>query len=243
MILSLLFTYVVANRCVTDRLIFLDNTLKGIIKRFEDEFPETRESIDSAVSMTGDAQPGHVLGSSPSSTDADLFPPAVTSDAEDEPDVNIRPPPLSRSSSIISTTSKALADEEGRVLRAGHKFRTGIVKPEPSVPSPGVEMVSADPNHARVLHEMLVELGDEDLLQKAEQMGAARVFQEDKDHVLRRLREADPEHWERFAESQEMARKNVKVDDEKYGKPPVIESIMAAAKESNQDDEEAVVVD
>lgn len=225
-----------------DRLLFLDNTLKGIIKRFEDEFPETRESVDSAVSMSPDSEPNQVLGSSPSSTDADLFQPAVMSDAEDEPDFNIKPPPLSRSSSIISSTSKALAEEEGRVLRAGHKFRTGIVKPEPCMPSPGVDLVSADPKHARVLHEMLVELGDEDLLQKADEMGAAYVFQEDKDHVLRRLREADPEHWERFTESQEMARKNVKVDDDKCGKPSV-EEVAAGDKEVNQEIEEAVVVD
>lgn len=75
----------------------------------------------------------------------------------------------------------------------------------------GVEMVGADPNHVRILHEMLDDIGDEELMRKEREIGVVRVFQEYREEVLRRLKEADPEHWERFAESQIMASKNVGV--------------------------------
>jgi hypothetical protein len=70
-------------------------------------------------------------------------------------------------------------------------------------------MVGADKNHVRLLHEMLDDIGDEELLQKAKEIGVVRVFREHREEVLRKLKEADPEHWERFAESQIMASKNV----------------------------------
>lgn len=111
-------------------------------------------------------------------------------------------------------TSRALAEEEGRVLRAGHKFRSGIFKPEHyHLLLSGIEDVGNDPNHVRVLHEMLDELDDEELRRKADEIGVVRVFKEDRDTVLEKLKESDPEHWERFAESQIMASKNRMNDD------------------------------
>jgi hypothetical protein len=105
-------------------------------------------------------------------------------------------------------TSRALSEEEGRVLRAGHKFRSGIFKPEHYMLLSGLELVGNDPNHVRILSDMLDELGDRELSRRAEEVGAVQVFHEEKDRVLRMMREADPEHWERFAESQIMASKN-----------------------------------
>ncbi|KAB5525712.1 hypothetical protein GE09DRAFT_1229495 [Coniochaeta sp. 2T2.1] len=191
------------------RLLFLDNTLKGIIKRFEDEFPDTREHPLHPVTTTSSTSSAP-LSSSP--LDPDLCPPTAISDGEDdlepESSLSIRPPPLSRSNSIVSMSSRALAEEEGRVLRAGHKFRSGIFKPEHYLLFSGVQDVGNDPNHVRILHEMLEELDDEVLKQKAEEIGVVRVFQEERGRVLEKLKESDPEHWERFAESQIMASKN-----------------------------------
>ena len=215
------FTAHGASNSIIDRLLFLDSILQGIIRRFEDEFPETREPTQDVLSASPESPPARLLGTSISSNEPDTLPTTVASDdGEDEPDFSIKSPGLSRSSSVISVSSKALADEEGRVLRAGHKFRAGIVKPEAYMLLSGVEMVGADPNHVRLLHEMLHELGDEELLRKAEAVGVVRVFQEDKDTVLQKLRDADPEHWERLKESQIMARKNVNVDAEKVVKTP-----------------------
>lgn len=198
------------------RLIFLDNTLKGIIKRFEDEFPDTRESADSAVgywSSTSDEEDvadSKILTQSSVDADADFLVEDGEVDVEgpETTPLQIRRAPLQRSDSALSLSSKALADEEGRVLRAGHIFRTGIVKPEHYPLLSGVELVGADPKHAIMLHEILDELGDSSLIEDARTKGVVSVFLERKEEILRRLKEADPEHWETFVESQVMARAN-----------------------------------
>ncbi|KAK3326474.1 hypothetical protein B0H66DRAFT_600594 [Apodospora peruviana] len=191
------------------RLIFLDNTLEGIIKRFEDEFPDTRESVDSAVgfsSSNSDEEDAveKQLTLSPSA-EADF----MVEDDQESAGLEIRTPSLVRSDSTLSLSSKALANEEGRVLRAGHKFRAGIVKPAHYPLLSGVELVGADPRHVRLLHELLDDIGDESLIQDAKEKGVVRVFQERKEDILKLLKEADPIYWDRFVESQEMARANV----------------------------------
>lgn len=211
------------------RLIFLDNTLKGIIKRFEDEFPDTKEvpasttAADSASFISSgssfttypydDAE--KLLGTSISSIDLAPFASIWGDDADDAEAAQaaafgIKPRGLVRSNSSLSLSSRALADEEARVLRAGHKFRSGIVKPEHyMLLNCGVEMIGADPNHARLLHELFDELDDDEYTKMVEERGAVAVFIENKEDVVRKLRDADPVHWDRFVESQEMARKNV----------------------------------
>ena len=197
----------------TGRLLFLDNTLKGIIKRFEDEFPDTRESIDSGIGMSSSM----TLGSSISSGDAELYRPNTNSDdgdaeVEDEADLSLKSPSLARSDSVLSTTSKALANEEAKILRAGHKFRVGILKPEHWVLLSGLEEVAANPNHIRMLHEMLDDLDNEDLKREAEERGVVPVFEEHREELLQKLKEDDPEYWERFVESQVLARANANLE-------------------------------
>lgn len=211
------------------RLIFLDNTLKGIIKRFEDEFPDTKEipasttAADSASFISSgssfttypydDAE--KLLGTSISSIDLAPFASIWGEDADDAEAAQaaafgIKPRGLVRSNSSLSLSSRALADEEARVLRAGHKFRSGIVKPEHyMLLNCGVEMIGADPNHARLLHELFDELDDDEYTKMVEEHGAVEVFIENKEDVVRKLRELDPAHWDRFVESQEIARRNV----------------------------------
>lgn len=202
-----------ANFVQLGRLIFLDNTLNGIIKRFEDEFPDTRESVDSAVGFSSstsdeeDVADSKILTLS-SSVDADFLAEDVDVDGPETTPLQIRRSPLQRTDSSLSLSSKALADEEGRVLRAGHKFRTGIVKPEHYPLLSGVELVGADPKHAIMLHEILDELGDSSLIEDAKTKGVVSVFLERKEEILRLLREVDPAHWDTFVESQVMARAN-----------------------------------
>ena len=108
----------------------------------------------------------------------------------------------------------------------------------------GVQDVGNDPNHVRILHEMLEELDDEELKQKAEEIGIVRVFQEERARVLQKLRESDPEHWERFAESQIMATKNRMGPAAEGGENG--EAVKAEGKreeQENRGDDEAVVVD
>lgn len=199
--------------------MFLDNTLNNIIKRFEDEFPDTRVSVlaDSGIDVESleDAQKRKKIpddsGDLANSTTSALLNSSDNEDAPQEEETAIKSPSLSRSNSILSLSSKALADEEGRVLRAGHKLRVGIVdsRPYAALLTSAVKMVGADPNHIRVLHELLEELNDEVLNREVREKGVVRVFKERKGEILARLREADPVSWDRFVESQEMARKNV----------------------------------
>ena len=245
---------------VTDRLIFLDNTLKGIIKRFEDEFPDTRESADSAIGLTTSSDEEETIDeddekkmsvSLASSIDVSALvrgakPSSSISDNEEDlaDATEIRASGLVRSNSSLSLSSKALADEEARVLRAGHKFRSGIVRPEHYVLlSSGVEMVGADPNHARLLHELLEELQDETLKEEVAQKGVVRVYQEKKDYIMKKLQEADPVHWDRFVESMEMARANVTGIKEGPVYPVKGASSVEEDKEKAREAEEVLVMD
>ncbi|KAL2128104.1 hypothetical protein VTI74DRAFT_9734 [Chaetomium olivicolor] len=212
------------------RLMFLDNTLRGIIKRFEDEFPDTRVSADSGIDLPKDdtTSTASALGHAADQDSINTAPAGSVSDDDADPatlleledDTAIKSPSLSRSNSLLSLSSKALAHEEGRILRAGHKFRAGVLA-NPDLRSEhyalltsGVEMVGADPNHVRLLHELLEELGDEELNTEVAQRGAVDVFKTRKEEVLERLKASDPVYWDRFVESQEMARKNVRVEGE-----------------------------
>lgn len=255
--------------------MFLDQTLGNIIKRFEHEFPDTRVSVaDSGVDVDSPNGTGPDAGQripALTTVPSNLTGGASLSDGEDNEgaqsednnDAAIRPP-LSRSTSLLSLSSKALADEEARVLRAGHKFRAGIVldstahsptatgpssprrpssSPNPGLTDPtstngsntaataptkqehyaalltsGVELVGADPNHQRLLHELLEEVGDEELKRDARERGVVRVFKERRGEILGGLRRKEEEgEWMRFVESQEMARRNAGVSNSPTG--------------------------
>ncbi|KAJ0376570.1 hypothetical protein COL26b_005194 [Colletotrichum chrysophilum] len=189
------------------KLMFLDTTLANIIKRFEDEFPDTRVSTDEASESTMPSQSDR-LGTSLSSTE-DPDQGTIPSDPEDETGLQVRPG-LPRTNSTLSHTSKALIEEEGRIHRTGHKIRSGIIKPEYYGLLSGVLEVGLDPKHTAMLHQMIEEIDDADLTEKVEQKGIMRVFHEDRDQVREGLRALDPLHWDRFVESQEKARGNVK---------------------------------
>ncbi|CAK7273652.1 Microtubules assembly and stabilization protein [Sporothrix epigloea] len=201
------------------RLLFLDNTLDGIIKRFEDEFPETRLSLDSGISLT--TVPTEKLGQAPSLTielgdgealgdvEAEGDSQAVfLSDGEDETD--ILPSRLSRSNSVMSLSSKGLTNEEGRMLRQGHRFRSGWFKHYNLLS--GVDDIGSDPAHNHVLYELISEMKDANMNKKLAEKGLVRLFKEDREEMLQILKEQDPEHWDRFIESQEKARANLKIE-------------------------------
>ncbi|KAL8391998.1 hypothetical protein RB595_002272 [Gaeumannomyces hyphopodioides] len=218
------------------RLLFLDSTLDGIIKRFEDEFPDTREfaaadEVAPSSSPESAAAPPSMPLATSFGSDADHT--GAGSDAEDDEDGGSgrlllgRPSKqLSRSNSLISMTSKGLTEEEGRVLRAGHKFRSGwmmtqehydLLSSGDEWATAGVGGVGSDPTHVRLLHELLEEVDDPELNKQIERDGVVAVFMDQRERIRDRLRSADPEHWERFEESQRMARANVKVSSEAAG--------------------------
>ena len=124
-------------------------------------------------------------------------------------------PPFTRnhSNSMLSHTSKALAEEEGQTLRAGHRFRRNFLKPEHYGLLTSTEELKNDPAHTKLIVTLLEELGedDEELQRKVEEEGAVRTFQENRELIVSRLHDKDPQYWESFIEAQQKARANVKV--------------------------------
>ena len=241
--------FVYAHTNLLERLLFLDSTLDGIIKRFENEFPETRVSIDSGVSVSHppEKESGPIAssldsGAAEAENEAEAEVEAegdvavvCGSDGEDETD--ILPSRLSRSNSVMSMSSKGLTNEEGRVLRAGHRFRSSWFKHYNLLS--GVDEVGSDPAHNRILYELVSDINDADINKKLSEKGIVRLFKEDREQILKVLKEQDPEHWDRFVESQEKARANLKIE---FGEGGQVGGSPLLAVDSHEN-EEAVIDD
>ncbi|KAM5352207.1 hypothetical protein ACJ41O_004930 [Fusarium nematophilum] len=182
------------------RLTFLDDTLQGIIKRFEDEYPDTREPVRVARPRA-ETKGSEELPIVAPPEDATL----ALSDNEDESELNVHKP-LSRSNSM----AKTLAEEEGRILRAGHRFRVGFFKKEQIDLFSTIDDISSDPRHVRILSELAEDIGGE-LLEIVKEKGPVRAFKEHRDVALKGMEASDPEHWGTFAEAQHKARANISV--------------------------------
>ncbi|KAL7784381.1 hypothetical protein V8C37DRAFT_395854 [Trichoderma ceciliae] len=184
------------------KLTFLDDTLQGIIKRFEDEYPDTREHTeDAATQVPASPRETEVLPSSPPTLEDAV---AAGSDPEDEGELGA-PKSLSRTNSILG---KKLAEEEGRVHRAGHRFRSGFTDHIDLLTT--IDDVGNDPKHVHVLGELAEDVGGE-FLEMAKRKGAVQAFKENKEMLFAALKESDPEYWDRFVEAQGKARANINV--------------------------------
>ncbi|KHN96358.1 Leucine-rich repeat, ribonuclease inhibitor subtype [Metarhizium album ARSEF 1941] len=195
------------------KLTFLDETLQGIIKRFEDEFPDTREALPDAVASSELRKASWTLSEEPLQAGPTAEDSAVAvSDGEEEAEMQA-PKPLSRSNSMLS---RELAEEEGRMLRAGHRFRSGFVGKEQFDLISTIDDIGSDPKHCQMLVDLAEDIGGE-FLEKVKEKGAVRAFKEDKDALFGSMRDSDPEHWGRFVEAQQKARANITVPSEKHG--------------------------
>ncbi|KAH7351301.1 hypothetical protein BKA65DRAFT_605732 [Rhexocercosporidium sp. MPI-PUGE-AT-0058] len=203
------------------RLQFLDQTLEGMIKRFEDEYPETRlpstvtsppvpefpspTEIEAALSLSRN----DTNTSDPEPTPFEEGDHAPVSEDEEQPDTTR--PILSRHNSDVSLASRALAQEEGRMHRFGQQFRRDILKPEQADHIHGTTGLEDQPRHLQLLRAMVDDLGGEEIKDRINDQGADSVLDElsNEASVLRqRLMEQDPEGWEKFRESQEAAARN-----------------------------------
>jgi hypothetical protein len=216
--------------CASDRLVFLDQTIEGIINRFEDEFPDTRQPDDTNEIATDTSSTAPEPNTSPELHEADAFALSDTEDVETE----LRPPIRSRSSSIISHTSRAFSEEEGRALRVGHKFRRSFMsQKEFNMLNNNLE-ISNNPHHVKLVTSLMEDLMEdyEEIRKRVEEKGMVKVFEEDRNNIWKLLRDKDPQYWDVFLESQEKARANIKVEPNGVKMDP--------AQESSVVDEEAV---
>jgi hypothetical protein len=212
-----------------------------MIKRFEDEYPETRllnTSVPASLPTGTSLSPTDSIqvDSQFSDTEHALVDDHVGA-SDDEEGLTIRP--LSRHSSDVSLASRALSQEEGRMHRFGQAFRRDILK-DPSQASTAAvaddESSSSSANqtntpssdsqpsfslgqgpwapHLEMLRATIEGLEGEEIRKLIVEGGQEAVLKElsaEEGSLLRqRIIDADPEGWERFRVSQEVAARNVR---------------------------------
>jgi len=200
------------------RLLFLDQTLEGMIKRFETEFPETR--LPSAVTSPPLADVPDLSRVSPAESidlsaaqGSDTDPALIEAPLSD--DEGGLKPVLSRHNSDVSLASRALSQEEGRMHRFGQKFRRDILKPDGEDHEHGTTGQEDHPAHLQLLRATVEGLGGEEIRRKIEAIGQDAVLHElenEASELRKQLIEQDPEWWEKFRESQEAAQRNVGIN-------------------------------
>lgn len=210
------------------RLLFLDQTLQGMIQRFEDEYPETRLPAPDDVS----AHSSILSSSPPAHASQTLVPPAMEpadtvlpeSDDEEEPRA-LR----SRHNSDVSLASRALSLEEGRLHRLGHRVRTELMNasressPHPdrhssslaiTIPTSQSPTHHADfpelPEHWKALREKLESYSGEDIRRVTETVGWEKAFDQLVENAaeLKDMMRSQPEEFARFRETQIAALRN-----------------------------------
>jgi hypothetical protein len=199
------------------RLLFLDSTLEGMIKRFEDEFPETR--LPGTVTSPPLPEREHInpieLSNGVDAQGSDTEPASAEAlVSDDEGDGAIRPV-LSRHNSDVSVASRALSQEEGRMHRFGQKIRRDILNPETEDHHHGTTGQEQYSLHTQMLRAMLDGIAGEELRKKIESEGEDAVFGELSDeasNLRRELIELDPEAWKKFEESVVTAQRNISVE-------------------------------
>ncbi|PMD15536.1 cell wall biogenesis protein-like protein Mhp1 [Hyaloscypha hepaticicola] len=196
------------------RLLFLDQTLEGMIKRFEDEFPETRlpSSVTSpplpdmglaspaeSLELNGGAE-SHISDTEPALAEA------IASDDEE----GLRPV-LSRHNSDVSLASRALSQEEGRMHRFGQQFRRDMVNPDIEHGPTSTPGSQDQPMHMKLLRAMVEGTSGEEIKNRILNEGEESIIRElsnEASELRQVLKEQDPEGWVKFVESQEAAMRN-----------------------------------
>ncbi|KAF2278814.1 RNI-like protein [Westerdykella ornata] len=200
------------------RLLFLDQTLQGMIQRFEDEYPETRlpamdassahSSLNSSSPPTSSINP---LPPTPTIPDSSITTTALESD-DDEPKA-LR----SRHNSDVSLASRALSLEEGRLHRLGHRVRTELLNASrPTSAHSDHANVSGTmddhdlPEHLLALRNKYLGYSGEELRVMTESVGWERAFDKIVENAaeLKSMMHENPEEFRRFRETQIAALRN-----------------------------------
>jgi hypothetical protein len=204
----------------TGRLLFLDQTLQGMIQRFEDEYPETRLQPSDTASINSSI--GSVPNSSPPISKVPTLDNSITDvtnqDSDEEEGLTLR----SRHNSDVSLASRHMSQEEGRLHRFGHRVRTGLLNPSRPTSSSGDEshnnpaFISGSmddhglPEHLRSLRMYFQNYSGDEMRQMIEGAGWEKAFNNVVENAveLRNLEREDPAAFQMFKESQIAALKN-----------------------------------
>lgn len=193
------------------RLLFLDQTLQGMIQRFEDEYPETRVQPSDAASTNSS-----VPSTSPPASAVPTLDNSVTDITNAESDDDEPRVLRSRHNSDVSLASRNMSLEEGRLHRFGHRVRTGLLNP--SRPSSSHEdsfrTGTMDdhglPEHLRSLREHFSNYSGDEMRHMIEGAGWEKAFDSVVENAeeLKNLEKEDPAGFKQFRESQIAALKN-----------------------------------
>ncbi|KAF2686987.1 RNI-like protein [Lentithecium fluviatile CBS 122367] len=194
------------------RLLFLDETLRGMIQRFEDEYPETRLQATDAAS-THSSNPS----TSPPASTVPTLSTSITDTGAQDSDEDEPKALRSRHNSDVSLASRAQTLEEGRLHRLGHRVRTELLNPSrpPSSNSsqPWLSGTNDDvdlPPHLLALREYFYKYSGDELKEMTEGVGWEKAF----DHIvenageLKRLERENPYEFAKFRASQIAALRN-----------------------------------
>ena len=162
------------------RLIFLDSTLRGMIQRFEDEFPETRLGPPPTDSNT-DSMPLPIQNSTSANNIPILSPSAVEDEDDDDDDaisnhLILRPGNLSRRTSSPSLASRQ-AQEEGRIHRIGQRIKRDILRPETQDYAHGTTgLEGPEPENIQELRRKMESYGGEEIKEQIERLGPENLY-------------------------------------------------------------------
>ncbi|KAF2643905.1 RNI-like protein [Massarina eburnea CBS 473.64] len=197
------------------RLFMLDQTLQGIIQRFEDEYPETRLPTSDAAS-TNSSVPSISPPTSTVPTTSTGFTEGGADSDEDEPK-----PVRSRHNSDVNLALRAQTLEEGRVHRLGHRVRTEIYNPSRPTSSQADQanmsgtMDGHDlPEHLLALKEYFSRFSGAELKEMSEGAGWEKVFDTIKENAkeLKQMEVENPTEFAQFRETQIAALRNRNTD-------------------------------
>ncbi|KAF2757729.1 RNI-like protein [Pseudovirgaria hyperparasitica] len=195
------------------RLLFLDQTLQGIIRRFETEYPDTRIEHDTPPdpdTASEKSSPPSSLAES-AAKELSVNTEATTYESESDDGRVASPALLSRHNSDVSFASRALGKEEGHIHRLSQKVRRDILKnSSPSQPLPG-EAGGYEPAHISALRAKFAQIPGDELLRGIQKEGWDATFKRMGENAeeLRRLQEENPEDFQAFKEAQLAALENV----------------------------------
>ncbi|KAJ6026217.1 hypothetical protein N7444_013896 [Penicillium canescens] len=194
------------------RLQFLDITLHRMIQRFEDEYPETRISPQTAPAVPApdtSSQHSNEDGTGSMATGGNLNNSQLDETGADEEDGDHYAVRLSRASSMTSLHSRAMTSQEGHIHRIGQNLRRDFLKPS-LTPGSGEEDKDNDDSHIVALRQKLDRLHDEQSLSNFDNFENDRAFEELGTTVdeLWAVQRQDAEGFERFKQSQIAAQIN-----------------------------------
>lgn len=207
------------------RLLFLDQTLQGMIQRFEDEYPETRLQPSDAASITSSlGTSGSLPSLSPPVSNVPTLDNSFTTDFTAQESDEEEPTTLrSRHNSDVSLASRHMSQEEGRLHRFGHRVRTGLLNPSRPTSSSGEHYENTHPafisgsmddhglpEHLLSLRHYFQNYSGYEMKQLIEGVGWEKAFDNMAANAeeLRNLERDDPAQFKIFKESQIAALKN-----------------------------------